>query len=92
MPEPEDETIIESFMSHALGQKVTVKPLTVAKNYRGEKTLPAIYIYEEYITDVHGESIPIENYTKDVREMFGNYFHEILKSQWIHVSSSVSPL
>ena len=92
MPEPKDETILDSFMSHVLGQKVNTKPFVVAKTYRGEKMLPALYLYEQYVTIHKGGIVSIENYTKSVRQMIGEYFHKLLKSQWIHVSTSMKPI
>ena len=87
---PEYISELERIFTHFLQEGVRIEGSFVGQSWRGNIVVPAIIIYEKDITDVNGIAIPIERFTKDIRDVIGRFLFTLMKPNWIHTSISVA--
>ena len=87
---PEYISELERIFTHFLQEGVRIEGSFVGQSWRGNEVVPAIIIYEKDITDVNGIAIPIERFTKDIRDVIGRFLISLMKPKWIHTSISVA--
>ena len=88
--EPEYISELERIFSHVLHEGVRIEGSFVGQSWRGNIVVPAIIIYEKDITDVNGIAIPIERFTKDIRDLIGRFLFSLMKPKWVHISISMA--
>ena len=87
---PEYISELERIFTHFLQEGVRIESSFVGQSWRGNIVVPAIIIYEKDITDVNGIAIPIERFTKDIRDVIGHFLISLMKPKWVHTSISVA--
>jgi hypothetical protein len=87
---PEYISDLERIFTHVLHEGVRIEGSFVGQSWRGNVVVPAIIFYEKDITDVNGIAIPIERFTKDIRDLIGHFIFSLMKPKWVHTSISVA--
>ena len=67
--------------------------IRIAKPFNGftsndGKTFPVIMFYEDFIQDLSGNPISILKFNDQMLRQLGDYFKKVIKTDWIHISST----
>ena len=88
--EPEYISELERIFSHVLHEGVRIEGSFVGQSCSGNIVVPAITFYENEMTDINGIAIPIERFTKDIRDLIGRFLFSLMKPKWVHISISMA--
>ena len=81
---------LERLFAVVLNEPIRLERISVGKTCTRELVVPKIIIYESDLTDINEAPFPMKWFCEDTRFLIGHYINLLIKSKWIHISTSLA--